>query len=322
MKKIVILLCGFFIIGAVNAASLPIPQNTPLVPLDKVVVVVNDSVITQQQISAAVIEAKQQLQRSNTPVPALRALQRQVINNLIYTTLQKQMIKRAGIKVSSRDLNQAVISIAKRNGMSLEQLKGALEQHGQNYAQYRKKIAQQIAMARLQQQEVGSQVNVADEEISDYVNKMKNTRGANSAYRIEDILIPVSSTPTPLELHKAKLQAQKVLAQIKQGKNFRTLAAAQSGGQQALQGGDLGWRKLAELPSIFSGKVKAMRIGQVLGPIQAPNGYHIIKLVNVRYSGKKLTSANVKGLIYRRKFEEQLQMWLKKIRNQAYVKFV
>ncbi len=291
-----------------------------IIPLDKVIIIVNDSVITQSEINNAMLTAKRQLAHSNTPLPSDAALRKQVIDGLIARNIQRGMVQRADISVSDSELNNAISNIAQRNHMTLLQLKQTVETSGLNYAEYRKNTREQMAFARLQQQEIGPNINVTDQEIDAFLHDYKDVQ--NAEYHLQDILLPLSDTPSPKELHKAQQQAQQIVQQLKQGANFKQLAAANSKGSEALKGGDLGWKKLAEMPTIFADQVKNMKTGQVVGPLRAPNGYHIIKITGVRSSKTKLTRDQIRRLIYQRKFEEKLQTWIQQLRAGAYVKFM
>ena len=112
------------------------------------------------------------------------------------------------------------------------------------------------------------------------------------------------------------------MQKLGKGANFKQLAAAESAGDKALQGGDLGWRHLAEIPTIFADSVKTMHSGQLAGPLRAPNGFHIIKLVAIRGGKQDLTKDEVRNLIYQRKYEEKVQIWLQQLRAQAYIKYL
>jgi peptidyl-prolyl cis-trans isomerase SurA len=311
-KLLIIFLLGFFA-NCVLAAD---------VPLDKIVVIVNDSVITQSEIDQAMSMAKQQLAHSNTPLPSNKELRNQVINSLISRNIQRQMVKRAGIKISESELNNAITKIARGNRMSLTQLKQAVQASGINYTEYRKNIREQIAFSRLQQQEIGRDINVTNQEINTFLSTYKNVRRPNAEYHLQDILVPLSDTPSPTEIQQAREKAQGIVKRLNKGANFKQLAAAQSAGREALKGGDLGWKKLAEMPTIFADQIKNMKIGQIAGPLRAPNGFHIIKVTGIKGSLQKLTRDQIRELIFRRKFEQKLQTWLQQLRAGAYVKFV
>ena len=133
-------------------------------------------------------------------------------------------------------------------------------------------------------------------------------------------LVPLPSNPTATQRKAIEKKAKALAKKAKSGVNFSQLAAAESGGSNALKGGDLSWRRLVEIPTIFADPVSKMHKGEVAGPIAAPNGFHIIKLSGVRANKTKLTKDQVGNMIYQRKFEEKVQVWLKNLREEAYVK--
>lgn len=317
-KKHILFFLLFF--GIINCFAASLPTMTSSV--DKIVVIVNDDVITQSQINQGMAEAKKELAQSNTQPPSDEDLRKQVVDNLITLTIERQMIKQANVVISDEDLNNAIENIAKNNNLTVAKLKAEVEKTGMSFAQYRKQISDQMQLSQLEQAVVGHDIVVSDQEVQDFLKKNKNLPAPNAFYHIENILIPVSSAPSPEELEKAKARAQQIVQQIKNGKNFGQIAAAESSGSSALHGGDLGWRQLPELPSVFADAVKNMQPGEIAGPLQAPNGFHIIKLVGIKGSTIKLDEQKVRALIYRRKFEEQLQIWQKQARDAAYIQYM
>jgi peptidyl-prolyl cis-trans isomerase SurA len=320
LKKIIFL---SFLLMAVNVfAATTNTAASSSASIDKIVVIVNEDVIMQSEVNQAMAAAKKQLMATNTPLPADSDLRKQVIDNLINLSLERQMINRANITISDSELNDAIENIAKSNNMNLADFKTAVEQSGMSFAQYRKQIREQMQLNRLQQAAAGQNIIVSDQEVEDFMYKYKSVPDQNAVFHIEDILVPVSSAPTPDELQKAKQKAQQIMQQLKKGADFRQIAAAESGGATALQGGDLGWRRLPEMPTIFAEAVRSLHKGDVAGPLQAPNGFHIIKLVDVKGGAQQLTETQVRELIYRRKLEEQVQNWLKQARDAAYIQYV
>lgn len=289
--------------------------------LNQIVVIVNDSVITQNEVNQGMIAAKKQLQEMNAPLPSDEELKQQVINNLIIRELQRQIVKRANITITDKDLDGALETIAKRNNIDLTKLREEVEKSGINYREYREQVREQMAFTRIQQQEVG-RVTVSDQEVEDFLSHYKNVKQPDAEYHLQNILIPLSDNPSPEDVKKAEQKATQLLAKIHGGADFRQVAAANSGDQHALEGGDLGWRRLAEMPTIFADAAKDMQAGEVRGPLRAPNGFHILKVVEIRGGKQDLTKDAVRGLIYQRKFEEKVQKWLRSLRDSAYIKFV
>jgi peptidyl-prolyl cis-trans isomerase SurA len=320
MKKYLFLLAIFFtgLINSCYAAPLP----TLVSAIDKIVVIVNSDVITQSEVDRAMTVAKQELTHTNAPLPSDADLRKQIIEKLINLSIERQMIKQANIVISEDELNASIEVIAKSNNLTLADLKKAVEANGISFAQYRKQISEQMQLRRLEQALVGRNIVVSDQEVKDFLSKNKSIANPNAFYHIENILIPVSSAPSPAELQQAKTKAQQITQQLRKGKDFGQVVAAESGEGSVLRSGDLGWRQLPELPTVFAEAVKNMKQGDIAGPLQAPNGFHIIKLLGIRGSAIQLDEEKVRMLIYRRKFEEQLQIWLKQARETAYIQYL
>jgi peptidyl-prolyl cis-trans isomerase SurA len=294
------------------------PQDTQ--SLDRVVAVVNDMIITESELAINTKAAREQLKIMNKPLPDAAALRRQVLDRLIFDSLQLQIAKRNNLEVSNEEINKAIQDMANENHMTLEQMKKAIERDGIEYSTFRKRINDQMIVARLQQSAVGSKVNISDSEVKEYLRSVANKKLGSSEYHLMHILVPLSESPTPQKLQAASARAKKLVAALKQGVSFEQLATNNSTGTEALGGGDLGWRKAAELPTLFAQQLTTIKINEIAGPIRASNGFHILKLIDVHNDPSKLTEEAVKNLIYHRKFNENLDVWLKQLRDGAYVK--
>lgn len=260
------------------------PANNSM-PLDQVVAVVNENVITESQLRQQMNGAKQQLQMSHTPIPNPAALRRQLLNQLINTELQLQVAKSTGVTTSEADIDKAISDIAARNNIPAAKMRQELQKQGINMTQYRKDIGDQVTISQIQQRAVAGKINISEQEVNQLAATLakRPTKNAQPAdYRIQDILISLPATPSTEQVQQANTRAKKLLAKLHQGANFQLLAAEDSNGQQALQGGDLGWRKLSELPELFAQQVKTMKPGDITGPIRAPNGLHLLHLAAVR----------------------------------------
>jgi len=290
--------------------------------LDQVVAVVNDDVVTKSELNQALMITKSQITHSNLPLPADNVLQKQVLDQLINKKLQMQIAKQAGIQVDDSDLDKAVQTIANQNQVTVETLYERLNQEGLNITEYRSELRDQIMMQKLQQQEVINRIHIAPGEVTRFLQSKAWRNNGSMEYHLEDILVPVSDTPSTEEIIAAKKRADMMLVKLKQGQNFQSLAQAESGGKHALEGGDLGWRKLPEIPSAFADHVVQMQPKEVAGPIQTPNGFHLIRLVSSRSAeGDKATPdrKQVEQLLMQRKFEEAIQSWVSKLRSQAFI---
>jgi len=250
--------------------------------LDSVVAIANDDVITQAQLAQQVGLVRQNLKKQHTPLPAESVLRKQVLEHMISLSLQRQLAEKYGMKITEADVDKALVSIAEGQHLSQEQLRAAVEADGIKFAEFRKQIADQILVQRVQQAALQDKVKISEQEIDDYLRILKAQPAQPSAYHIQDILIALSESPTSEQVQTAKQRAQALMQKLHKGANFDQLAVAESAGEEALQRGDLGWRRLGELPAIFAARVKEAHKGDIIGPIRAGNGFHILKIADMR----------------------------------------
>lgn len=281
-------------IANANAAT-----NSAIQPLNGVVAIVNDRVITSNQLDDQERIIKAQLSASKTPLPAEKVLRHQVLEHMIDQELQLQIAKNAGINIDDDTVDKTIAHIAQENNITVDQMKAQLSSGGMSYDLYRKMIHDQIVIQQLQQEEAGSSVVITPQEVNDMMRSVKlndangNANAAMTEYHIKDILITLPDTPTPDQIDQAKQHAVDLIKSLKQGQNFSQVAVAESQSQEALQGGDLGWRKLAELPDPFIPYVKSMQPGDVAGPIRTANGFHIIKLVEMQGPTQNMSGPHI-----------------------------
>ena len=250
--------------------------------LDRIKAVVNNHVITQQQLSEQIAFTRQQLQAENKPIPSATLLERQVLDRMIDTELQRQLAESAGMKIDEAGLDKTIASIAQRNGLTVEQLRSRLEQENIPYAKYRQKIREQLIISRLQQDEVGQKIAVSPQEITDKLTHMPKVNTEKASYHIEDLLVPLPDNPSPTALTNTKQTTLSLLQKAKTGNSFQQLVEQSKNTSLPLSGGDLGWRPLNELPDLFQASAQSLKPGEIAGPIQAENGFHLIRLIEIR----------------------------------------
>ncbi|OGV27297.1 MAG: molecular chaperone SurA [Legionellales bacterium RIFCSPHIGHO2_12_FULL_37_14] len=251
-------------------------------PLDTVVAVVNDEVITLSELNQQVDLLRQQLTAKKVSIPEDAVLKKQVLQHLIDVNLQLQLAKQHGMKIEDPDLDDTIKKIADNNNISIENLKMALKAQGMEWTQYRENIRKEIMLARMQQQAVANDIQISQNQVETYLKQAKQQRHSNQLlYHIQNIVVPLSNSPTSEELLKAKAKAQALLTKLKQGADFNQLAIAESSDAFALEGGDLGDRHLAEMPEVFAKAVVEMKVGEVSDPIRTGNGFQLIKLVGI-----------------------------------------
>jgi len=318
MKKITHALLVLFC----TTLCINVSAKTEAQPLDQMIAVVNDDVITTSELDQAVTTAKSQIASQNVATPPDKVLKQKVLDQLINKKIQLQVAKQSGVAITDQELDAAIKHIAGQNNMSVDALYKRINLEGMSTHDYRTEMHDQILLQKLQQQEIAGKITITPQEVSTFMHSQVWQSNSAKEYRIEDILIPVSDTPTPEDIAKAKTRAQTVMTKIKSGLDFHTVAQKESGEKNALQGGDLGWRKLPEIPSAFTSEVSGMQKDQVAGPIQTPNGFHIIKLADVRANSDNkqgLDRKAVENLLLHQKFEEAVQNWMSKLRSQAFI---
>ena len=270
--------------------------------LDAIVAVVNDDVITRRELDVAVAQIERQLQQKKVPIPARPIVEKQVLERLILTQLQVRAAERNGVTIDDATLNAAIEMLAQRNKMNLTQLRQTIEKDGISFAQFRDDIRRELLSARLRQKLVDSQIQVSDQDVESLQAQMgggQSTAAGSGGreYHIAQILIAVPENASPTQIEAAKRQASDVLAQLRKGVDFRQLAVSASSGRQALEGGDLGWRRADQLPTLFAEVVPKLQPGQLSELIRSPSGFHIVKLLEVKSGGGEARSPEPSKLV-------------------------
>jgi peptidyl-prolyl cis-trans isomerase SurA len=277
---------AFFLLATCLAAG-PLPAAVaqtapPVIELDRIVAVVNDDVIVKSELEVRMRLVEDQLRQNGTAPPPKDVLAKQVLERLILERLQIQIADRAGMRVTEETLNQAVEQVAKQNNLDVPRFKNILERDGFDFAKFRQDIRNEILISRLQQRQVQSRITVTERDIDNYIATLEKQGTDASTYRLSHILIAVPEAASSEAIGQARRRADLLVDELRNGADFAKLAVAESDGQQALKGGDLGWRNGSELPTIFADVVPKMRKGEISDPIQSSSGFHVIKLADLR----------------------------------------
>jgi peptidyl-prolyl cis-trans isomerase SurA len=259
-------------------------SSTPsrIVPVDRIVAVVNDDVITQNDLSERVGLVVRQLQRQGGELPPSDALARQILERMINDRVQLQLAKDNGVKVDEATLDKTIERIAQENGLSVTDFRAALEKDGIKYPRFREDIRNEITIARLREHDVDNGVVVTDAEVETELAREAREVSGDTEYHLNHILITVPAQATPEQIEARRRRAVEALTQLRGGGNFAKVAAQYSDAPDALQGGDLGWRASGRLPSIFLDVLKRMQPGDVSDLMRSPNGFHIVRLAEKR----------------------------------------
>ena len=266
--------------------------------VDQIVAVVEDGVITASELSEKVIMIKKGLRQNNTPLPPDKVLIPQVLERMIIDKIQAQLAEKAGIKVDEETLRSAVQSIAERNRLSMDEFRNSLNAEGIVYADFLEQIRNEIVIGRLRSSQINSQIKVSDHEIENYLKAKSTDSGGDAEYLLGHILISTPRAASPSDVQNAKEKADKLITDIKKGLDFKQAALGSSDDEKALKGGDLGWRKKSQIPSIFVDFAEKMKEGDVEGPIRSSSGFHIIKMLGIKRGGEHLiTKTRVRHIL-------------------------
>ncbi|WP_084545229.1 peptidylprolyl isomerase [Derxia gummosa] len=266
--------------GALPAApALAAPSQVQL--LDVVVAVVNDEVITYNELKARLVQVQRQLKARNTPLPPEDVLQRQVLERMVTERVQAQAARESGIRVDETTLDRAIGRIAEQNRMTLTQFRDRLEKEGMVYSVFRGDIRNEILMSRVRDREVDSKIQVSDSEIDAWLEAQRSNP-TPVELDIAQILVRVPENANQVQQAQRQQRAAEVLKRLTDGADFAQVAAAYSDGFEATRGGDMGWRTADRYPQLFVDAVAQLQPGQVSAIVRSPNGYHVLKLLGRR----------------------------------------
>jgi peptidyl-prolyl cis-trans isomerase SurA len=251
-------------------------------PLNRIVATVNNDVIMQSELDSRMAMVLAQLQEQQAQLPREAALKKQVLDRLIVENLELQTAERSGIRIDDDTLNKNLLNLAKQNNMTLDQFRQVLAKDGYDYVAFREQFRNQLTMNRVRQQMVDSRVEVTEQEVDHLLATAASFHDQNREYHLAHILVSVPEAASPEQIQAAQQRVDDILKRLRGGADFSQVAIAESDGQQALTGGDLGWRKTGQLPSFFSDIVGQLQKGQISDPIRSPSGFHLIKIVDIR----------------------------------------
>ena len=260
-------------------------------PVDSILVVVNNEVITRQEVSERLASIEQRMAAQKAQLPPRNQLVRQVVERMVVERAQAQMAKESGIVVDDTMLDRAMQRIAEQNKMSMPEFRARLEKEGMVYAAFREEIRREILGQRLREREVDNKVTVTESEIDNYMAAEANAGGEHQELDVAQILIRVPENASSEQLAARRERAEDVLRQLKTGADFAKTAATYSDAADALSGGDLGWRPAERLPQLFLDGVAKLQDGQVSAILKSGNGFHILKLVGRRAAGNQQAAA-------------------------------
>jgi peptidyl-prolyl cis-trans isomerase SurA len=263
----------------------PVPaarSTDAVVPLDRVLAVVNDEALTQYEVDESKRLILTQMQTARVTPPPPETLQQQVLERLITERALMQFAKENGIRVDDQQVERTILRIAQENKLTPEEFRRQLAREKIEYEKYREDVRREITIQRLREREVESRLSVSDAEVANYLATVASQAGGENEYNLSHILVTVPEQAAPQQIDARRLRAEEALQQIKGGKEFAQVAAAFSDAPDSVQGGSLGWRTAARLPTVFTEAVRNLQKGDVSPVLRSPGGFHIVRLVDVR----------------------------------------
>ena len=255
--------------------------------LDKILAVVEEDVILESELEEQISRVQEQIMAQGTQMPPSGILERQVLERLVLEKIQISVATESGVEVTDQSLSRALGDIARKNNLTRDQFMDVLKSEGYDLDDFSDQIKTEIMIAKLRKNEIDKRVRVSPSEIEHYLRNQTNTGDDQEEYKLSHILISIPMNANNQELKKTRDKAKSALSKLKSGTDFATVAIANSDAINALEGGDLGWRKGTEIPSLFADSVSNMNVGEVSNIITNSSGFHIIKLTD-RRSGEKI----------------------------------
>ncbi len=256
--------------------------------LDKIAAIADDDIIMLSELNERVGAIKRRFMRQGTPLPADDVVEKRVLDQLILESIQLQLANRAGIRVPDEQLTETLENIARSNQMTLAQFEAQLALEGDSYATAREQIRREMIITRLQKREVDRRVRVTEQEVKNFLASKEGRTRTGAEYYIGHILIALSESASDDEIAQAEKRAEAVIQELKAGEDFSKVAIAKSDGRQALDGGILGWRKEAELPTIAQDIIPALAVNEPSRPIRTGSGFHILSVLDKRGGQQQL----------------------------------
>jgi peptidyl-prolyl cis-trans isomerase SurA len=252
------------------------------VQIDKIVATVNQGVVLQSEVEQIITRVKEQAKQQNTELPSDRTLRIQAIDRLVDQSLMLQLAERMGMEISDSQLDQTIANIAKDQKMTVAGLRRSVEANGESYQAYREDIRKEITISQVRRINVDRRIYISTQEVANLQKILEKQTGNAEEYDIGHILIKIPSKASPQDIQDARKRADNVIEFLNDGKEFKRIAIASSSGSKALEGGQLGWMSINEMPSLFAEAVKGKKKGNIIGPVRSGAGFHILKIQDIR----------------------------------------
>ncbi|WP_324029075.1 peptidylprolyl isomerase SurA [Pantoea sp. JZ2] len=261
--------------------------------VDKVAAVVNNGVVLESDVDSMMNTVKSQAKQAGQQLPDDKTLRHQILEREIMDAIILQLGDKAGLQISDQQLDQAIQNIAAQNHMTLDQLRSRLAYDGMDYNTYRSQIRKEMLISEVRNNEVRRRVTILPQEVDTLAKQVgaQNTQGTEM--NISTILLPLPENPTQQQVDDQEKLAKQLVSELKGGADFGKLAVTYSADSQALKGGNMGWSKIEELPTLFAQALATAKKGDIVGPIRSGVGFHILKVNDLRGESKNISVTEV-----------------------------
>jgi peptidyl-prolyl cis-trans isomerase SurA len=267
-------------VQATQAAQAPAAPRAQLA--DAIVAVVNNEVITRQELLDRLRIVERRMKSQNVALPPPAELQRQLLERMIVDRAQLQLAKEYGIRIDDTMLDRAVARIAEQNKLPVQEFRNRLEREGTPFNKFREEVREEIIMQRLREREVDNKIQITESEVDNFLAAEQSSAQGQQEYNLAQILVRIPENASPEQIAARRQRAEEIMQQVKSGGDFAKIAATYSDSSDALNGGDLGWRSEDRLPQMFLESVDKLKQGEVTQILKSANGFHILKLVGKR----------------------------------------
>lgn len=268
-----------------------------LTPLDSIAIIVNDDVITASELEDKVNYFENQIRVSGGTVSDLNSLKKQVIERMIRDKVQLQKAAQFGIQIDDISLNRMIDTLAKKNNMTLSELRTTLEQEGIDFSDFRTQTREELIIQELQKRMVADKVNVTNQEIQQFIEASRKQGQGGTEYHLLHILVAIPESASPEDIQISQQKADDLYQQLQQGADFKQLAMRESDGSNALNGGDLGTRKANELPELFLNAIAGLKPDDVSKPVRSASGFHLLKVMTSSSNAEMVTQTHARHIL-------------------------
>ena len=274
-------------------------DSNAITPLDGIAIIVNDDVITKNELDDRISYFENQIRVSGGSVSDMESLRRQVLERMIRDKVQLQKAAQFGIQVDDINLNRMIDAMAKKNNMTLGELRATLEQEGIDFSDFRTQTREELIIQELQKRMVADKVNVSSQEIQQFIEANKQQDLSETEYHLLHILIATPENASPEDIQTSQQKADDLYQKLEQDADFKQMAMRESNGSNALNGGDLGRRKASELPELFLTAIENLKPGDISKPIKSASGFHILKIVDTSSNAEMVTQTHARHILIR-----------------------